>query len=80
MQKWAGVGDQGRPFLHDHGVLRVAAGSKVTAGDRRPYHRRVDTRRSADALRLDVQADAVVLVKRRAVDLCRVAACLCPTP
>jgi hypothetical protein len=25
-------------------------------------------------------ADAVVLVKRRAVDLCRVAACLCPLP
>jgi hypothetical protein len=74
MQKWAGVGDQGRPFLHDHAVLRVAAGSKVTAGDRRPYHRRVDT------VKLDVPADAVVLVKRRAVDLCRVAACLCPTP
>ena len=46
----------------------------MTAGDRRPYHRRVDT------VKLDVQADAVVLVKRRAVDLCRVAACLCPTP
>ncbi len=74
MQKWAGVGDQGRPFPHDHRVLRVAAGSKVTAGNRRPYHRGVDT------VRLDVQADAVVLVKRRAVDLCRVAACLCPTP
>jgi hypothetical protein len=52
----------------------MSAGSKVTAGDRRPYHRRVDT------VKLDVQADAVVLVKRRAVDLCRVAACLCPTP
>jgi hypothetical protein len=25
-------------------------------------------------------AGAVVLVKRRAVDLCRVAACLCPMP
>jgi hypothetical protein len=29
---------------------------------------------------LGAPADAVVLVKRRAVDLCRVAACLCPTP
>jgi hypothetical protein len=26
----------------------------------------------------DLPADLVVLVKRRAVDLCRVAACLCP--
>ena len=43
----------------------------MTAGDRRPYHRRVDT------VELDVQAAAVVLVKRRAVDLCRVATCLC---
>jgi hypothetical protein len=60
--------------VHDHGDRPVDAGSKVTAGDRRPYHRRVDT------VKLDVQADAVVLVKRRAVDLCRVAACLCPTP
>jgi len=52
----------------------MAARSKVTAGNRRSYHRGVDT------VRLDVQADAVVLVKRRAVDLCRVAACLCPMP
>lgn len=52
----------------------MTPGSKVTAGGRRPYHRRVDT------VKLDVPADAVVLVKRRAVDLCRVAACLCPTP
>jgi hypothetical protein len=61
-------------FVHDHGDLAVSVRSKVTAGDRRPYHRRVNT------VRLDVQADAVVLVKRRAVDLCRVAACLCPMP
>ena len=54
--------------------MQEVAGSKVTAGDRRPYDRPVNT------VRLDVPADAVVLVKRRAVDLCRVAACLCPTP
>ncbi len=46
---------------------------EVTGGGRRPYHRRVKAE-------LGSAADAVVLVKRRAVDLCRVAACLCPMP
>jgi hypothetical protein len=31
-------------------------------------------------VKVDEASVALVLVKRRAVDLCRVAACLCPMP
>jgi hypothetical protein len=68
---------RGTYLAHDHRGLGVGsvpfAAAKVTGGGRRPYHRRVKAE-------VGTAADAVVLVKRRAVDLCRVAACLCPMP
>jgi hypothetical protein len=48
--------------------------AKMTGTGRRPYHRGVNQLKVNDA------SVALVLVKRRAVDLCRVAACLCPMP
>jgi hypothetical protein len=47
----------------------------MTGTGRRPYHRAMY---SGMSQAVNAPADLVVLVKRRAVDLCRVAACLCP--
>jgi hypothetical protein len=64
MGRRAGFRGGTAPSRHDHAAV------KMTATGRRPYHRGMY---KAD----DARADLVVLVKRRAVDLCRVAACLC---
>ncbi len=49
-----------------------------------PYHQRVIAEAVASAVRVNVAMgrftpQAAGFTKRRAVDLCRVAACLCPT-
>ena len=71
MHKVATKSPRGSNFVHDH---RGRGAAKMTGTGRRPYHRGVNQVKVNDA------SVALVLVKRRAVDLCRVAACLCPMP
>ena len=70
MHKVATKSPGGTNFAHDRRELWA----EMTGSGRRPYHRGVNQ------VKVDEASVALVLVKRRAVDLCRVAACLCPMP
>ena len=68
MHKVATKSARGTTFVHDH---QGWAAAKMTGTGRRPYHRGVNQVKVNDA------SVALVLVKRRAVDLCRMTTCLC---